>query len=541
MAIVKFPRKEFEKYIKIDKKIEEKIAMFGTPVEYIDENEIALEIFPNRPDLLSLHSYISSFLAFIGKRPGLREYIVNKPEPKYEVNIDRSVRDVRPCTACAIIKNLKFDDEKIREVIDIQEKIHSTLGRNRKKIAIGIYPLEKIKLPIRFEARRPQDIKFVPLDFDYEMTALEILKQHPTGKKYAHLLNGMKKFPVFVDAAGEILSMPPIINSNRTGKITEKTRDIFIECSGFDLNVLKKTLNILVMMFAEMGGNIYQMKLNYGLKKEITPDLTPEKIKINLANINKLLGLQLKEKELKNLLERMGYRYESPFVFVPAWRVDILHEVDIAEDVAIAYGYDNFKPEMPEIATVGEYDRKEMIKNRIAELLVGLGFLEISSYHLLTTEEIEKLNEKSAIEVEKSKTEYRFLRNNLFGSMLRTLATNINAEYPQKLFEIGTVFRKNEKKETGIEEEERLIIAISPGNFTEMKQVLEYLAKIFNINTKLEEAVFPIFIEGRTANIFCNEKNVGVIGEVHPAVLKAWHLKMPLTMLEINLETFYPK
>ncbi|MGB9708021.1 MAG: phenylalanine--tRNA ligase subunit beta [Candidatus Pacearchaeota archaeon] len=543
MALVKFSRKEFEKFVKIDKKTEEKTAMFGTPIESLDNNEIALEVFPNRPDLLSLHGYIRAFLAFLGKKTGLRQYKVNKPEAKYEVKIDHSVRDVRPYTACAIIKNLKFDDETIKEVIDIQEKIHATLGRNRKKIAIGIYPLEKIVLPIKFEARKPQDIKFIPLEFEREMNGAQILEQHPTGREYAHLLQGAKKYPVFVDAAGEILSMPPIINSHKTGKITEKTRDIFIECSGFDFNALKKTLNILVTMFADMGGDIYQMELVYGLKREITPNLEPEKLKINFGNINKLLGLELNERDIKNLLERMGYDYKNPEVFIPAYRADILHEVDIAEDIAIAYGYDNFEPEIPEISAIGEVDKKELLKEKIADVLCGLGFLEISSYHLLMKENLKKANIKSAIEVEKSKTDYKVLRPNLLCSMLNVLANNVDSEYPQKLFEIGTVFEKNPKEETGLEEKDKLCIALTPGNFTELKQVLEYLAKMLRVKVALEETIVQNFIEGRLARVLINEKDVGLIGEIHPSVLKAWHLKMPLALLEIDLKEilYYPK
>jgi len=536
MAIVKFSRKEFEKHCKITKQIEEQISMFGTPLESLNDDEIELEIFPNRPDLLSFHGYMRAFLAFIGKKTGLKQYSINKPQENYEVVIDRSVKDARPFTACAIVRNLKFDDEKIKEIIDIQEKIHATLGRNRKKVAIGIYPLEKISLPIRFEARRPQDIKFVPLEAHGEMNGFEILKEHPTGKMYAHLLQDMQKFPVFVDAKGEILSMPPIINSEKTGKITQETRDIFIECSGFDFNTLKKTLNILVTMLADMGGDVCQMKLGYGLKHELTPDLSPEKIKINIDNVNKLLGLNLKEAEIKKLLERMGYEHKNGDVLVPAWRTDILHEVDIIEDIAIAYGYENFEPEIPEISTIGEIDKKETVKRKIAEILAGLGLLEISSYHLLTKEDLKKTKQHEEIEVEKSKTDYKILRYDLLCSSLKILSENIDAEYPQKLFEIGLVFRKNDKIEEGIEEREKLIVAITPGNFTEIKQILDYMAKMLNVEFKLEESIVHNFIEGRAGSILFNEKEIGFIGEVHPSVLRAWHLKMPLAVFEIDLE-----
>lgn len=540
MAIVTFSRKEFEKYIRLTKAIEEKISMFGTPLESVTEDEITIEIFPNRPDLLSLQGYIRSFLTFLGKKPGLRQYHLNKPEKDYEININKSVHDIRPFTACAIVKNLKFDDEKIKEVIDIQEKIHSTLGRNRKKIAIGIYPLEKISLPITYEARKPQDIKFIPLESEKEMTGQEILEKHPTGREYSNLLQGKKKYPIFIDSKNKILSMPPIVNSHETGKITQDARDIFIECSGYNIDILKKTLNILVTMFADMKGEVFQMKINYNKKSpEITPNLEPEKMKINLDNINKILGLSLKEQELKVLVEKMGHDYKNSNVLVPAWRTDILHEVDIAEDIAIAYGYDKFVPEIPKISTIANESKKEQLKRKISNVLIGLNMLETSSYHLITKQDLKKTNQTSKIEVEKSKTDYTHLRSNLFISILKILGENVNAEYPQRIFEIGKVFKENDKKETTIQEQEYLIIANTPSNFTEIKQILDYLAKALDIKFQTEETTKQGFINGRTARIILNKKEIGAMGEINPTILKNWHIKMPLTILEINLEEIF--
>ena len=537
MALVKFSRKEFEKHVKITKEVEEKISMFGTPLESLDENEICIEIFPNRPDLLSLQGYVNALLAFIGKKTGLKQYKVNKPEKDYEVNIHHSVRDVRPFTACAIVKNLKFDDEKIKEIMDAQEKLHATLGRNRKKMAIGIYPLDKITLPITYGTRKPQEIKFIPLEADREMNAAEILKEHVKGKEYAHLLKDFQRYPVFVDASGEVLSMPPVINSQKTGKVSENTKDVFVECSGFDFNTLKKTLNIIVTMLADMGGEIYQMKLNYG-KQEITPNLEPEKMKISIEATNKLLGLELKEKDIKALIEKMGLGYENGEALVPAWRTDILHEVDIIEDIAIAYGYDKFKEELPNVATLGKEDKNERIKGKIADILAGLGMIEISSHHLLIKDEAKKLGQKVFIEAEKSRTEYSVLRENLLCSALKALSKNVDAEYPQKIFEIGRVFSKDDKAETGISEKEHLCIAITPANFTEIKQVLDYLFPALGLECKIEEpaATPQNYIEGRTARIIFEGKPIGILGEIHPSVLKDWHLKMPLAVMEIEID-----
>ena len=377
MANIKLPRKEVEKQIKLTKDVEEKISLLGTPLEHLDEDELELEIFPNRPDLLSMQGWLRAFKAFLGKSLGLKKYKINKPEKEYKVKINPSVKSVRPYTACAIVKNLKFDDEKIKEMIDLQEKLHSTLGRNRKKFAIGVYPLEKIKLPIKYEARSPKDINFIPLEESREMNGIQILQKTPTGREYAHLLEDCTKFPVFIDSNKNILSMPPIINSNDTGKITENTKEVFIECSGFDFDILKKALNIIITTLADMGGNIYAMELEYD-KKTTTPDLTPEKMKISLESINKLLGLDLKERDLEKLLPKMGYDYKNKVVTIPAWRTDILHEVDIAEDIAIAYGYDKLIPEISKLATLGQESKESKLKSKVAEALIGLGLIEIS-------------------------------------------------------------------------------------------------------------------------------------------------------------------
>ncbi len=548
MAIINLPREDFEKYIKLTDEIKEKIFMFGVSLENVTDESIELDVTPDRPDLLSFHGFMRAFLAFLGKKPGLKSYVVKDGGKSYEVVVDKSVTGVRPYTACAIVRGLKFDEAKIKEIIDVQEKLHETYGRKRKKVAIGIYPLEKIKLPIRFEARRPEDICFVPLDFDRELNGIEILQRHPTGREYAHLLEGMKKFPVFVDSKGEILSMPPIINSALTGKITEKTRDVFIECSGFDFRVVSKALNMLVTVLADMGGTIYSMKLRYPDKTRVTPELMPEKVKLDKTNVERLLGIKLSETQMKKLLARMGHGYEKGYVLVPAWRVDVMHEVDLIEDIAIAYGYDNFEPEVPAIATTAKASAMEEFKSKIAELLVGLGMLEIMSY-TLTTKKAQYANmladENMArpIEVLEPRTELSILRENLLHLACKTLGDNVNAEYPQRIFELGKVFSHDEdgKSETGVREEERLAVALAPGNFTEAKQVLEYLARMLDIKLKFRPAKHESFIEGRVASVLLDGTQIGYVGELHPAVLRNWHIKMPAAAFEISIEEIFEK
>jgi len=540
MALASLNKKQFEKEIgTLDEKMQEKIAMFGTPVESITDKELQIEVFPNRPDLLSYQGFKRSFLAFLGKQTGLKEYKVNKPEKDFKVIVESSVSDVRPFTACAIVKGLNLDDEKIKEIIDIQEKLHTTIGRKRKKLAIGVYPLEKIKLPITYKALEPDKIKFIPLESDKEMSGLQILQRHASGKEYAHLLAGKTKFPIFTDSENNVLSMPPIINSQLTGKVTAETHDVFVECSGFDLNILKKCLNIIVTSLADMDGKIYEMEVKYK-KTEITPDLTPEKMKISAENASKLLGIELNEKDIKNLLEKMGHNYKKAEVEIPAWRTDILHEVDLIEDIAIAYGYENIVPEIPKISTIGKENPNEITKRKIAEILSGLNLLEISNYHLTNKKEqftkmgVPEKQERGYIEVEASKTEYNILRKDLTHYALKILSENVDSEYPQRIFETGKVF------DSSMKEQENLVIAISPGNFTEIRQILEYLTRMLGIESKikLEESDDnpSWFIDERTAKIKINNSNAGFIGEIHPRILKNWRIKMPVALLEINLK-----
>jgi len=554
MASVVFNKNQFEKDLgTLNEEMKSKIAMFGTPIDKIEGGEISIEVFPNRPDLLSYRGFKRSFLAFLGKNRGLQNYKVNKPEENYQVIVDSSVKDIRPYTACAIVRGLSLNDEKIKEIIDIQEKLHMTIGRKRKRAAIGIYPLEKISLPITFKALEPDKIRFIPLEMDRELSGLEILQKHSAGKEYAHILAGKIKFPIFTDSKNQILSMPPVINSQLTGKITKETKDVFIECSGFELGILKTCLNIIVTCMAEMGGRIYQMEIQDGyikryIKKEKTPDLTPRKMKISLENVNRLLGLSLQEKQIKQLLEKMGYDYSSKnkATEIPAWRADILHEVDLIEDIAIAYGYENFVPEIPEISTIGSEDPKEKMKRNLSLILSGLGFLEVSSYHLNKKNQTENSNmnkntnsqgKDGTIEVGESKTEYSVLRKDLSHSLFRIFSENVDSEYPQKIFEVGKVFLASQEKMT---EKDMLAGAVSPGNFTEARQVIEYLFRMLALDSKVSfkepKNLPPWFIEGRAAEIFVKGKRLGFLGEIHPKTLKNWRMKMPVALFEIELE-----
>jgi phenylalanyl-tRNA synthetase beta chain len=525
-----------------DEQLADRISFLGTGFEGINAEEISVEIFPNRPDLLSEQGMARALSSFMDIKTGFRKYDVKKSGVK--VIVDKSVKGIRPYTACAVVKGLKLTDEKIKELIQIQEKLHITYGRNRKKAAIGIYPLEHIKAPIYYKASHPEEIKFKPLDLNKDLTGSQILAIHPTGREYGYLLEGKEKYPIFIDSKQNIMSMPPIINSNNVGKITLTTKDVFIECSGFEFEYLHTCLNMIVTAMADMGGQIYTVDLQYPEKKCVTPDLSGKELKLDLDYVNRILGTDMKELDLKKYLGRMGHDYKNRKVRIPSYRSDILHPIDLIEDIAIAYGYENFKGTLSEFSATAHEKPLEIFKNKFREILTGIGFIEVKNYHLTNKDAQSKLMNYSidVVELDNSVTQdYNVLRAWITPCLIETFRNNKHYDYPQNIFEIGTVFKIDESQDTSVHESDRLGIALcgNDANFTKIKQIMDVIAEALNIKYELTDTEHGSLIKGRNARVLINGSKIAYIGEVHPQVLSNWTIDMPVSILEINLTELF--
>jgi len=526
------------KKLKLDE-LKDRISMLGTDLESIEGNEINVEIFPNRPDLLSEQGLARAFSSFIGMKTGLRTYDIKKSGKK--VIVDKSVT-MRPYTACAIVKGVKFNDERIREIMQIQEKLAMTHGRNRKKSAYGVYPTKDINFPINYIAKDPKTVTFHPLGMPRPMRADDVEELHPKGIEYKWVAKGWKKYPFFIDNKDNIMCMLPYTNSNNTGKVDENTTEVFIECTGIDFKNVSVALNIFVAMLADMGGEIYSMDIEYPNKTITTPNLTPEKIKLDVNYVNKNLGLELTEKQAITLLTKMGFGYDSKSkkVLIPAYRADILHQVDLIEDIAIAYGYENFDEIIPKVATIGEESNIEILKRKVAELLVGLKLTELYTYNITSDELTEKKTYcKKPIMLSNSLSEeYNCLRNNMISSLLDTLAHNKHNDYPQHIFDIGTVFTKDSKEETGIKEQSHLSVALCEDrvDFTRIKQILDYIFSNLDVKYEVKESSNKTFMEGRVGEIIVKGKTIGTIGELNPEVLANFQLEYPVAAFELNID-----
>jgi len=459
--------------------------------------------------------------------------------------VDKKLKNIRPYTVCAVVRGLKITPDIISQMIQLQEKVSITYGRNRKEVAIGIYDFNKIKSPITFTAVGPKGIKFVPLEFKDELTPEEILEKHPKGREYRHLLEGLKEYPIFIDADGEVLSMPPIINSDYTGKVTEETKDVFIECSGFDLKFLLPALNVIVAALAERRGEIQSVKIEYPDGIKITPDMKPKKMKIDINYANKISGLNLKAEKICELLEQARYdavvKGKNIEVLYPAYRQDIMHQRDVLEDIVISYGYNKIESMPVKIATVGGICEAEEFSDSITEILVGLGLQEIMSYTLTNKKHLfEKMNihEEKIVEISNPVSiNWSVFRSWLLPSLMEFLSNNRHREFPQKIFEIGTCVVLDEKQETKTRDDKKLAVAISNSlvSYEEIISAVDALLRNIGIKYRLKRTEHSSFIEGRTAHIIINEKTAGIVGEINPLALEHWGLENPVVALELDL------
>ncbi len=509
------------------------ISMMGTDLREVAD-EIDVEIFPDRPDLLSTEGFAMALEGYLNIRTGLPTFnIHNEGHTAY---IDEKVAKVRPYAVCAIVKDVSLSDGAVKSLMQVQEKLHITHGRNRKKVAIGVHDLEKITFPVTYTTR-PKEFSFIPLEWYTELTMEEILHKHKKGIEYAHLLEGFSEYPLWIDSKGTVLSMPPIINSEDT-KVTENTRHLFLDVTGYSRKALEQALNILVCSLARRGGDIYSVQVFDGKKEFWYPDLTPHKMDVDLEYINRWLGLDLSWDEVKAFLERMRYELSGHTVRIPAYRADILHPVDIIEDIAKAYGYDNIKEVIPEISTIGEENPLEVFSRKIGHFMAGFGLLEVKNYYLTSKEFFERtrINEE-LIHVENAVTqEYSVLRSWLLPEMLYTLQSNKHYEYPQNIYEIGEVITPDETAPERTKEEMHVaaVICHPKASFTEAKEILKALIANLGKEFHLEYKDHPAFIPKRCGSVMV-EGEAGIIGELHPEVLTVWDLENPVACFELDL------
>ncbi|MEM1585770.1 MAG: phenylalanine--tRNA ligase subunit beta [Candidatus Korarchaeota archaeon] len=530
--------------------LEELLFKIGFELDSIKEQNsdflLKVDITPDRTDCLSTIGLARALRLYLNKeRP--KEYLAHRGE--YKIIVDESVLPIRPYIAAVVVKELRLTEDDISELIWTQEKLHTTFCRNRLKASVGLYPLDPLKWPLRYYAENPEKIRFRPLGMDKEMSGREILAEHPTGIEYSFILKDKEKYPLFTDSEGKILSMPPIINSADYGQVRAGDQNILLETTGTHKETMEKTLNILATILHDMGGELYQVDILYPSGVIDTAPYFHKNIKaISTKQVEKILGLRLKAREIKQLLERAGYLAEvqSPSLIVvqiPPYRTDVFHEVDIIDDIARTYSYDSFEPELTPVFTIGASLKDIPKVNFIREILTGLGFTEAFTFSL--TNELDQF-EKMRVPIPETKVvkiagakeaKLTMVRYWLLPELLKMLSENKAVEYPIKMFEIEDIVEICDKLSAGARNIRHLAILISDAraDYTQLKSVIEYLFQTLNIPIMIKRSQYPSFIEGRCAKILINDKEIGVLGELHPEVLLNFGVTMPVVAAELDL------
>jgi phenylalanyl-tRNA synthetase beta chain len=533
-------------------KLDDILANIKGEVKAFNEKECTVSIEmkdTNRPDLWSVEGLSRALRGYLNLEKGLKQYVADKSI--IEINVNEQLRNIRPYICCSVIKNIHLLDSIIRGIMHLQEKLDQTNGRNRQKTSIGIYNFDLIKPPIEYTVVKPGAVSFVPLGFTEKMSLDEILEHHPKGIEYGHIVKKNPLYPMLFDSEGKVLSFPPIINSIDLGKITEESRNLLVEVTGTLHKTVLNTLNLVTLALIDRGGKAYSATIHYPEasdypeKTVVTPDFNNRLVALSVEYTNRLLGLKLTGEQISELLLTAGLSVEkasddSISVLVPCYRIDVMHQVDIIEDVAIAYGYNNIELQWRELPTTGRAKPDQRFIDVARELMIGLGYQETLNYTLTNQESLfQKMNLQPVKIIELSNPKIvtmTCLRNWLLPSLMEFLSINQSVEFPQKIFELGKVMLIDETKETRTRDEDWLaaVTTHANANFSEIKSALDSFMGNFGVEWQIKETLHPSFIEGRVGKVIVGGIEVGVVGEVNPLVLEAWKLENPAAAFELN-------
>ena len=523
-------------------------------MEAFDGDELSIEIKDgNRPDLWNVEGIARALKGVLGIEGGLKEYHIIG-DSGIETYVDKDLRRIRPYIGCSVVKGVKLDNDVIRELVHLQDKLDQTYGRRRKRSSIGLYNFDLIKPPIEYRSVKPSEISFTPLESKEEMNLKEILERHPKGIEYGHIVEKYERWPILIDSKNEVLSFPPIINSNDLGRIMEDIENIFVEVTGTSYETVLNTLTLVTLSLADRGEHIYSTKVFYpyafpsGDKGEdVTPHLKTKKITLKDQYVEQILGLELDRKTILELLSKARFAVidsckDSLEVIVPCYRIDIMHPVDVVEDLGIVYGYNKIEPRWPQMVTFGKVSDKETFSDLVREIMIGLGCQEVLSFTLDNDEnqnERMNLKEKRLVNISNPKTlRFTSVRGWLLPSLMAFLSNNTHVEYPQKVFEVGDCVMFDMKTSSGVRDVRKVacVNVHSSSNFSEGKSTLDALLLNIGFEYDLKMIQHPTFITGRVGRVVVFEEDVGLIGEVSPSVLDKWNLENPAVAFELDLD-----
>jgi phenylalanyl-tRNA synthetase beta chain len=519
-----------------------------------DTGELRVELQDsNRPDLWCCEGIARQIRVKRQGGPAKYDFLTTTPKSPKRLNVVPGMEIVRPFVAACTATGYRVTQDGLTQLIQTQEKLAEMFGRRRRTVSIGLYRLAAIEFPVTYDLVKPDGAIFTPLGMDTAMTLGEMLLVHPKGLEFGGILAGQERLPFLRDAKRQALSFPPIINSREVGEVRVGDDALFVEVTGTDLSMVVLTLNILAVNLADRGAVIEPIEVRYPYKTDLgetvmTPQDLGKSRSLSISTIEQALGQELGAQEVAKALAAYGYEVmtigEEVTVTLPLYRQDLMHAMDVVEDVAISRGYGGFLPVMPSQFTVGGLSRIEEVSDRVRALMVGMGFQEIISNILGSPKDLrdamrlEGTEWGALVEVDNVMSQnFSALRQWMLPSLLRVEAASNRAFYPHRMFEAGEVARPDSTHPVGSRIVMVLggIIAHADAHFSEIHSCLDTLFYYVNQAYSLEPIQHPSFLDGRVGGIMSEGKRVGVIGELHPEVLERWQIGVPAVAFEIEL------
>jgi phenylalanyl-tRNA synthetase beta chain len=552
--------------------------------------QLKIEIPANRYDMLCFEGIALHLNIFRGKEATPNYKLLQVPEDKMQsITVSKETEKVRPYVAGAILRNIKFTQATYDSFIGLQDKLHQNLARQRTLVSIGTHDLDTIKGSFTYEAHPPKDINFIPLNQTKSMDGEELMKFYETDRhlgRYLHIIRDAPVYPVIYDSNRVVCSLPPIINGDHS-KISLDTKNVFIEITATDQTKLDIVCNIMVAMFSKYCEDQFTVEpvkiiSEHNGTTRVTPSLTSRVMDVEVDYVNSCTGLSESPESMCTLLKKMAYSAEPSEnkniikVAVPPTRADVLHQCDVMEDVAIAYGFNDLPRSSPnKTATIGQ----PLMINKLTDIVryecAMSGWLEVMPLILCGHDEnyawLNRKDDGKAVKLANPKTaEYQIVRTSLLPGLLKTIRENKAVRLPLKIFEGAEVVFKDESLERKARNERHWAAAFygKTSGFEIVHGLLDRVlsmlrvafvthdegltGKSMDFEVKenpsktngyfIEEIHEPTFFEGRAAAIYVRlggkVQRVGEFGVLHPTVLEKFDLKYPVSVLEINLEVF---
>lgn len=536
-------------------------AVFPVAKAELDGHDVVEKLYKielndtNRPDLWSAAGVARQLVSYRDKTIASYDFFSTAEE---EVDsegrrliVHESAALVRPFSIGFAATGKVVDEEILLNLIQSQEKLCNNFGRKRKTIAMGVYRSDMITYPVHFEGADPDKAHFVPLHLDEDLTLREICAKHPKGLEYGPIVADKPVFPFLYDDANEVLSFPPVINSARIGAVEVGDEHLFFEFSGTGLDDLLLAASIVACDCSDMGFTILPVRCEFPYDTEYGREITvpyyfQQPAACELGFLRKMLGDSLSGEQVVDALRHMGIfslvDEEMVYITVPEYRNDFLHPVDIVEDVMIGHGLEKFAPELPNDSTVGRITEEEAFARKVKEIMVGLGFQEMMYNYLGSKREyIDNMHVDGSdyIQIANPMSEnYEYVRPSVIPSLLESESVSGHAVYPHQIFEVGKVAFLDDADNSGTTTRNYLgfLGASSEMGFNQLNSQISTLFYFLNREYVMQEMVDPRFIDGRCGKLVSKGIEVGIFGEVHPAVLESWGITMPTVACEIDLD-----